>query len=128
MAEQRRRKLPLEGEVVDGEDDRHAAPRQMAQIGTGKPGLPVMRMHEVEAIARHQRGGGSERREAGAVILPLRPAGAEIGIAGRAKKMRRIQRQQRLASQAAGHDAGHRHLKKPGNARSGSVAACITVG
>src|SRR6185503_14238597 len=99
--EQARRKLPLECEVVDGEDSgwRLAACFRRAvetQIGWYERSLPIVRVndirrivaqHSVADLSRDESQGG----EALGIVRPVLAVGVDVGVPRAVEQMRRIQ-------------------------------------
>ena len=109
LAEDRHRKVALEGHVVDRGDDARARPVGVVEIGGRERRLPVMRVNDLgpERIDRSEpdvRANPRKRREPLRIVGPVKPVGPEIRIAGPVVEMRRVDREQVEPGRVAGED------------------------
>src|ERR1700722_13902810 len=82
----------------------------VAQVGRGKRRLPIMQVNDlgsegVDYAKANVRGDAGKRRETARIIRPIKPVGAEVGIAGPLVEMRRIDREQVETGRGAREDA-----------------------
>ena len=80
------REAALVGEVMNGEHASRDGAAAGAQVGGGKPCMPVVAVHYVGAPAANAtvgeaRRGPAKQREAARVVRPVLPVGSEIRIA-----------------------------------------------
>ena len=95
-AEQRRGKLPLVGEIMNGDDRGWPGFFAIVKISCGKAALPIMGMHHIGHEPLHEapaNGGGNltERGEAKGVIRPVGAARCGIGVSGAVIEVGRVE-------------------------------------
>ena len=88
--------MPLEGEVVDGDDRARTLAAVVMQIGRRQGALPIVDVHDIGAeiaeVGLAKVGGDArERREALRVVGIIKAVGAQIRVAGAVVEMRRVE-------------------------------------